>query len=63
MTFLSRFSQVIKDGAYLASGEKLAMLVISGGKQLLLELGNAIDPTHQMASGGARFAVWEIEHG
>ena len=61
MTFLSGVSEIIKDGADLASGEILAMGVIAGALQLLAELGNAVDPTHQVAGGGARVAVGEVE--
>ena len=61
MTFLSGFSEIIKDGADLASGEILAVRVVACGCQLLAELGNAIDPTHQVACCGARVAVGEIE--
>ena len=62
MTFLSGFSEIVKDGADLASGEILAMGVIAGALQLLAELGNAVDPTHQVAGGGARVAVGEVKH-
>ena len=62
MTFLSGFSEIIKDGTDLASGEILAMGVIAGALQLLAELGNAVDPTHQVAGGSARVAGGEIEH-
>ena len=61
MTFLSGFSQIIKDCADLASGEILAVGVVASGCQLLAELGNAVDPTHQVAGGGARVAVGEVE--
>ena len=62
MTFLSGFSEIIKDGADLARGEILAMGVVACSCKLLSELGNAVDPTHQVACGGARVAVGEIEH-
>ena len=62
MTFLSGFSEIIKDGADLSSGEILAMGVIAGVLQLLAELGYAVDPTHQVAGGGARVAFWKVEH-
>ena len=62
MTFLSGFSEIIKNGADLASGEILAMIVIACGDKLLAELGIAVDPTHQVACGGARVAVGEVEH-
>ena len=61
MTFLSGFSEIIKDCADLASGEILAVIVIAGGDKLLAELGNAVDPTHQVAGGGARVAVGEVK--
>ena len=61
MTFLLGFSEIIKDGADLASGEILAMGVVAGGGKLLAELGNAVDPTHQVAGGGARVAVGEVK--
>ena len=61
MTFLLGFSEIIKDGADLASGEILAMGVVAGALQLLAELGNAVDPTHQVAGGGARVAVGKVE--
>ena len=61
MTFLLGFSEIIKDCADLASGEILAMIVIACGGQLLVELGIAVDPTHQVAGGGARVAVGEVE--
>ena len=61
MTFLSGFSEIIKNGADLASGEILAMGVVAGALQLLAELGNAVDPTHQVACGGARVAGGEVE--
>ena len=60
--FLSGFSEIIKNGADLARGEILAMGVIADGGKLLAELGNAVDPTHQVACGGARVAGREIEH-
>ena len=62
MTFLLGFSEIIKDGADLASGEILAMGVVACGLKLLAELGNAVDPTHQVACGGARVAFWKVEH-
>ena len=62
MTFLSGFSEIIKDGADLARGEILAVGVVACGLKLLAEIGIAIDPTHQVACGGARVAVGEIEH-
>ena len=55
------FSEIIKDCADLASGEKLAVGVVARGLQLLTELGNAVDPTHQVTGGGARVAVGEVE--
>ena len=63
MTFLSGFSEIIKNGADLASGEILAMIVIACGDKLLAELGIAVDPTHQVTCGSARVAVGEVEHG
>ena len=66
MTFYdlrSWFSQVIKDGAYLASGEILAMIVIVCCLQLSLERRIAVDPAHQMVGGDARVAVGEVEQG
>ena len=47
----------------MASGEILAVRVVAGGLQLLAELGIAVDPTHQVAGGGARVAVGEVEEG
>ena len=61
-TFLSGFSEIIKDGADLASGEILAVGVVACALQLLAELGNAVDPTHQVAGGGAWVAGGEVEH-
>ena len=61
MTFLSGFSEIIKDGADLASGEILAMGVVACGLKLLAEIGIAVDPTHQVACGGARVAVGEVK--
>ena len=61
MTFLSGFSEIIKDDAYLARGEKLAVGVVACGCKLLSELGIAVDPTHQVACGGARGAVGEVK--
>ena len=55
------FSEIIKDGADLASGEILAVGVVASGCKLIAELGNAVDPTHQVAGGGARVAVGEVE--
>ena len=55
------FSEIIKDDADLASSEILAVGVVACGLKLLSELGNAIDPTHQVASGGARVAVGEVK--
>ena len=66
MTFydlLSWFPEVIKYGAYLASGEILAMIVIASCLQLSLERGIAVDPAHQMVGGDARGAVGKVEHG
>lgn len=66
MTFYdlrSWFSEVIEYGAYLASGEILAMRVIACCLQLSLERRIAVDPTHQMIGGGARVAVREVEQG
>ena len=53
---------MIEDSAYLASSEKLAMWVIACGTKLIAELRNAINPAHQVAGGGARVAVGEVEH-
>ena len=61
MTFLSGFSEIIKDGADLASGEILAMGVVADGGKLLAELGIAVDPTHQVAGGGAWVAGGEVK--
>ena len=33
----------------------------AGALQILAELGNAVDPTHQVAGGSARVAVGEVE--
>lgn len=55
------FSEIIKDGADLASGEILAVGVVACGCKLLAELGNAVDPTHQVACGGARVAVGKVK--
>ena len=55
------FSEIIKDGADLASGEILAVGVVACGLKLLAELGIAVDPTHQVAGGGARVAIGEVE--
>ena len=63
MTLLSWITQVIKDGAYLASGEILAIAVIAGGFQLLKERGIPVDPAHQMAGCRAGVAVGKVEHG
>ena len=66
MTFYglrSGFSEVIKYGAYLASGEILAVAVVARGSQLLLERRNAVDPAHQMVGGGAWVTVGEVEQG
>ena len=66
MTFYdlrSWFSEVVEDGAYLAGGEILAVVVIACGSQLLLESRIAVDPAHQMVGGGAGVAVGEVEQG
>ena len=63
MILLSWFSQVIKDGTHLASGEVLAMSVIACGFQFHLERRIAVDPTHQVTGCRARVAVGEVEHG
>ena len=59
----SRVTEVIEDGAYLASGEELTVAVVACGFQLLQERPVAVDPTHQMVGGNARVAVGKIEHG
>ena len=59
----SRISKEIEDGAHLAGGEILAVGVIAGGFQLLLERRIAVNPAHQVAGGGAGVAVGEVEHG
>ena len=63
MTFLSGLSEIIKDGADLASGEILAVGVVACGCKLLTELRIAVDPTHQVAGGGAWVTVGEVEEG
>lgn len=45
----------------MASGEKLAMRVIACIAELLAERWIAINPAHQVARGGARVAIGEIE--
>ena len=59
----SRVSEVIEDGAYLASGKELTVAVVACGVQLLQERLVAVYPTHQMVGGNARVAVGKVEHG
>ena len=56
-------SEVIEDGAYLASGKELTVAVVACGVQLLQKRPVAVDPTHQMVGGDARIAVGKVEHG
>ena len=63
VTFPSWISEIIKDGANLASGEILAVAVVTCGFQLLFERRIAVDPAHQVASRRSRVAVGEVEHG
>ena len=63
MTLLSRISEIIEDGAYLASGEILAVAVIAGGFQLQKERGITVDPAHQMAGCRTGITVGKVEHG
>ena len=56
-------AQEIEDGAYLSRGEKLAVRIVSCSLQLLLQRGIAVYPSHEVAGGGARVAVGEVEHG
>ena len=58
----SRITEVIEDGADLASGEELAVAVVACSVQLLQERLVAVDPTHQMVGGDARVAVGKVEH-
>mgnify|MGYP004490996917 CR=1 FL=1 len=59
----SRVTEVIEDGAYLASGEELTVVVVACGVQLLQKRLVAVDPTHQMVGGDTRVAVGKVEHG
>ena len=45
----------------MARGEKLAVGVVACGFKFLAELVIAVDPTHQVACGGARGAVGEVK--
>ena len=58
----SWITEIIEDGAYLASGEELTVAVVACGVQLLQKRLVAVDPTHQMVGGNARVAVGKIEH-
>ena len=55
------FSKVIKYGAYLASGEILAVAVIACVFQLSLERRIAVNPAHQVVGGDTRVAVGKVE--
>ena len=59
----SWITEIIEDGAYLASGEELTVAVVACGVQFLQKRLVAVDPTHQMVGGNARVAVGKIEHG
>ena len=45
----------------MASGEKLAMRIIACVAELFAERWISINPAHQVARGGARVAIGEIE--
>ena len=57
----SWLAEILEDGAYLASGEILAVAVVACGFQLLLKGWVAVDPTHQMAGCCSWIAFWEIK--
>lgn len=59
----SRFTDVVDDGTYLASGEVLATFVVARGHHLPAERLNAVYPAHQVFGGDTRVAVREVEQG
>ena len=56
----SGFSQQLDDSFYLSGRKRLAGGFVARRLQLLPELGAAANPTHQVAHGRARAAVWEV---
>ena len=56
----SGFSQLLDDSFYLSGRKRLAGGFVARRLQLLPELGAAANPTHQVAHGRARAAVWEV---
>ena len=56
----SGFSQLLDDSFYLTGRKRLAGGFVARRLQLLPELGAAANPTHQVAHGRARAAVWEV---
>ena len=56
----SGFSQLFDDSFYLTGRKRLAGGFVARRLQLLPELGATANPTHQVAHGRARAAVWEV---